>query len=207
MDLRDLQPFGKRHRLRVDVAAADHHDVVGAAPQRIAARGLERRFEARCDQHARRGEVRIAASPRYWCGLGSGLTSVDMIRLAPHHDRLACRERTGNAACRISAATASSPPRPITPFSATAAIRTICIRRRSAEPCERIAARRANGPLIQQHARRAICRIRSRACSSRAPTIRSAPSRSSTQRCARCTISPLPMPLPRCSGRTNRSSR
>ena len=51
MDLRDLQPVGERHRLGVNLGAADHHDVVGAAPQRIAARRLQRGLEARRDQN------------------------------------------------------------------------------------------------------------------------------------------------------------
>ena len=73
-----------------------------------------------------------------------------------------------------------APPRPITPFSATAAMSTISISYPLREPRQRIAADAADGPLVQQHARRAICRIRSTACSSRAPTTGSAPSRSAT---------------------------
>ena len=53
MDLRDLQPVRERHRLRVDVRAADHHDGVGAAPQRVAARRLQARLRGRA-RRARR---------------------------------------------------------------------------------------------------------------------------------------------------------
>ena len=42
MHLGDLQPVGDRHRLREDVGAADHHDLSGDTPQRIAARDRER---------------------------------------------------------------------------------------------------------------------------------------------------------------------
>ena len=41
----DLEAVGERHRLREDLGAADHHDLVGSAPQRVAAGGVERGVE------------------------------------------------------------------------------------------------------------------------------------------------------------------
>ena len=48
-------------RLRENLGAADHHDLVGAAPQRVAARRRQRRVEIVRDHDARRGESAIAA--------------------------------------------------------------------------------------------------------------------------------------------------
>src|SRR5262245_62351846 len=58
---RDQQPVGERQRLRIDVAAPGHHDGVGAAAQRIAARGGKRGVEPAGDDRTRRREAVVAA--------------------------------------------------------------------------------------------------------------------------------------------------
>ena len=87
--------------------------------------------------------------------------------------------------------------------------------RSSAQPCDvpsasagqRVAAQLSCVPVLDQARRRDVHRSRSRAGSSSARAIRCQPQFSATARCARCRISARPMPVPRCAGSTNRSSR
>src|SRR5262249_13748917 len=76
-----------------------HGDLIDAAPQRVAARALQRRAHIRRNQHTGRGKTAVAA--HYDVGAARQRPAQRLERLAPHHHGLAPGARTKTPHVRL----------------------------------------------------------------------------------------------------------
>ena len=205
MHLGDFQAIGARHRLRVDFSAAE--TAISVAKRRsaspVAIATASAREVVTTAPAARKEASRVTTM---LVRPGSGLRGSDSKVLRPITTGLPIVIALSRCMSDFSRH-GMVPPAPITPFSATATMRTISVIASPAPAPSAPAADPAHGPLVHQHGAQLFVEFDRRRIPVQHRPLQPRPAVRRRIACARCASSALPMPLPRCAGRPNRSSR